>query len=253
MSFESLKNLNNKITVITGGGNVARATAKKLSEQGSVIILLARNNIETLQSYLNTLGDGHLVIYMDVLKIETIKQSFNIIKEKFKRCDILINTIGRNKSISPKNLQDLTDDIFDEIILTNTRGPFSIIREFYELLSISGDSLVINISSISATRSSKTGCIAYGASKAGLDFITKSLGRALAPNIRVLGIAPAYLSSGPTSGSTVDVYDIKREVVGSPLGRLERPDDVANTIKSLAMDIRFATGTTIVVDGGFLT
>ena len=45
MSFESLKNLNNKITVITGGGNVARATAKKLSEQGSVIILLARNNI----------------------------------------------------------------------------------------------------------------------------------------------------------------------------------------------------------------
>lgn len=265
MSFKPLDNLNGKITVITGGGAVARATAKKLSEYGATIILLVRNNIEELQSYLNTLGSNHIVIYVDILKTETIKQAVEIVKEKFKKCDILINTAGRNRIMTLKNLYELTDDIFDEIMLTNTRGTFSIIREFHELLSISGDSLIVNISSISPARSIATygvkGCMAYGASKAALDYLTKALARTLAPNIRVLGIAPAYLSSGGTSGGT-DKSDIKKEsflehikkeTAASPLGRLQHPDDVANVIKSLAMDIRFATGSTFVVDGGRLT
>lgn len=257
MSFKPLDNLNDKITVITGGGAVARATAKKLSEHGATIILLARNNTEELQSYLNTLGSNHIVIYVDILKTETIKQAVKIVKEKFKKCDILINTAGRNRNITLKNLHELTDDIFDEIILTNTRGTFSVIREFHELLSISGDSLIVNISSISPARSIATYgvkcCMAYGASKAALDYLTKALARTLAPNIRVLGVAPAYLSSGGTSGIEFFLEQIKKETAASPLGRLQDPDDVANVIKSLAMDIRFATGNTFVVDGGRLT
>lgn len=265
MSFKPLDNLNGKITVVTGGGAVARATAKKLSEHGATIVLLARNNIEELQSYLNTLGSNHVVIYVDILKTETIKQAVEIVKEKFKKCDILINTAGRNRIMTLKNLYELTDDIFDEIMLTNTRGTFSIIREFHELLSISGDSLIVNISSISPARSIATygvkGCMAYGASKAALDYLTKALARTLAPNIRVLGIAPAYLSSGGTSvdkNKTTNTKEeflkfLNSEIAAIPLGRLQKPEDVANTIKSLAMDIRFATGTTIVVDGGRLT
>lgn len=265
MSFESLNSLNDKVTVITGGGAVARAAAKKLSEYGSTIILLARNNIEELQSYLNTLGNNHIVIYVDILKTETIKQAVELVKEKFKKCDILINTAGRNKNITLKNLHELTDDIFDEIILTNTRGTFSVIREFHELLSLSGDGLVINISSICPSRSVATynkNMMAYGASKVALDYLTKSLARILATNnIRVLGIAPTYLSSGGTSvdkNKTTNTKEeflkfLNSEIAAIPLGRLQRPEDVANTIKSLAMDIRFATGTTIVVDGGRLT
>jgi len=249
MTFDRLENLNGKIVVITGGGRVAKATAKHLSQVGAKIILLVRKELENSQLYLNTLGNNHKALYTNILDTDSIKNAIKIIKEKYGGCDILINTAGRSCGVPPNKLNELTDDIFDEIIKTNIRGTFSIIREFSEMLHNSGDGLVVIISSAAGIHAGKA-CIAYGASKAALDWIVKSLGRAMAPTVRVIGIAPGWLE-GPTSGIKITSSDfIKNKIEQTPLSRIGNSDDIAIAIRSFALDIRFATGATLIIDGG---
>jgi len=248
MSFKALENLNGKVAIITGGGHIARATAKKLSLLGANIILLVRRDLEYTQSYLDSLGIGHLALYTDVLDTQSIRQAISKIKEKYNKCDILVNTAGRSRTITVKNVHELTDEIFDEIIKTNIRGTFAVIRELHDMLHNSGDGLIVNISSTSGLRGGPS-CLAYGASKAAVDLMTKTLGKALGPTIRVVAIAPGHLIN-PTSGALQNIQAVKNKMEQSPLSRVVHADDIASAVCSFAKDIRFATGTTLVIDGG---
>jgi 3-oxoacyl-[acyl-carrier protein] reductase len=146
-------------------------------------------------------------------------------------------------------LHALTDELFDEMIITNLRGVYATIREFSDLLKSSGDGLIINVSSQSAQRASNS-CVAYSASKAGLDLMTRTLAKSLAPAVRVLGISPGYLENA-TSGVT-RLQDNDVLAAQSPLQRLGTADDIASTIEACATTIRFATGTVFLIDGGRL-
>jgi len=169
------------------------------------------------------------------------------IQHHWGKCDILINNAAVSKVISSSNIQALTDDIFDEIIHTNLRGPYSVIREFYDLLKSSDDAIIINISSTSAAQASQT-CIAYAASKAGLEIMTKSLSKIMAPSIRVIGIAPGHLDTA-TSGTKKD-DSVNRLSVAIPLKRLATAEDVSRAIESCIIDMPYMTGHILYLDGG---
>ena len=160
----------------------------------------------------------------------------------------MVNTAGRACAITVKNVHELTDEIFDEIIKTNIRGTFAVIREFHDMLHNSGDGLIVNISSTSGLRGGPN-CVAYGASKAAVDLMTKTLGKALGPTIRVVAIAQGHLIT-PTSGALQNIQAIKNKMEQSPLSRVVYADDIASAVCSFAKDIRFTTGTTLVIDGG---
>lgn len=252
MSYESLQSLENKTVVITGGvGQVGLATSTLLASHGARIIAIVRKNIDRANQLVSQLPNSHLnhlVVQASVTDTNSLKEAVIKIKETTNKVDILINAAGHTRNIFPENVTALTDEIFDEIVSTNLKGTFVVIREFIDLLKVSEDAVVVNLSSTAGMRASKSN-LAYGASKAGIDLITKTLGKNLAPTIRVVGIAPGYLEA-PTSGAVKAPGVNERLSEQSPLKRVGQGQDIANAIKSVIMDARFITGQTILVDGG---
>lgn len=247
MTFERLENLNGRIAVVVGAnGQVGKLAVTKLAAQGARVIGIVRKDVDTLQSRLSDLGNGSYAICADIKDTKTIRDAAEQIMSKEGRVDILINAAGHTRNIPPG--QDLPDEIFDEIVATNLRGVHVTIREFKKLLQASSDAVVINISSVAGTRASQSN-LAYAASKAGVDLMTKTLAKALAP-IRFVGLAPSFLEN-PTSGAVKMPGTNERIAANTPLRRVGTGEDIANTILSMVMDTRFITGQTIIIDGGF--
>lgn len=125
------------------------------------------------------------------------------------------------------------------------------VRAFKNLLLEEGTkdnpSLVVNISSVAA----KTGIgsnVAYCASKAAIDSMTRSLGRALAPNIRVVSVSPGWVLG--EYAKKIDPAYLKMQEDLTPQARLASPQDVANTVWAMDQVLTFTTGSIIPVDGG---
>jgi NAD(P)-dependent dehydrogenase (short-subunit alcohol dehydrogenase family) len=253
MTFEKIENLKNKVVVITGGyGQVGKAASKRMAELGATVIIISRKNIEEVEKFLETLpsseSQNHRAYLASITDTASIKKVVSDIAAIEAKCDILINAAGIATNIPPTEFKSLTDDLFDKIIINNLRGTFAVIREFYDLLEASGDGLIVNISSVSGSRGSRSNP-AYGASKAGVDLITKTMAKTFAPKIRVVAISPGYLEN-PTSGSfkrpgtNIEISKI------TPLARVGNSEDIANAIESLCTNMRFVTGQIITVDGG---
>ena len=130
---------------------------------------------------------------------------------------------------------------------TNVRGTFACVRAFKALLNRGENSCVINISSI-AGRTGVGSNVAYCASKAAIDSMTRSLARALAPKIRVMSVAPGWVWGEYASRFPQEYID--EQISKTPLNRIAQPEDVADAVLATAEGLMFATGSIIEVDGG---
>jgi len=254
MSFERLETLNSKVAVITGGaGQVGYATAMRLAQRLARIVILVRSNLPAAMDKISKLPNQHLnhfAILADITDTNSLKNAVNEIKIKTGRCDILVNAAGTTHKIKTENFSEITDDIFDSIVVNNLRGTFATIREFHNLIAESDEGLIINISSSAGLRASQSNP-AYGAAKAGVDLLTKTLAKQLGPKIRMVAIAPGYLYYA-TSGIVKAPGVSEKQGQSIPLKRVGTGEDIACTIESLAMYMRYITGVTISVDGGTL-
>lgn len=233
--------LTGKVVVITGGlGQVGYTVARRLSGLGANVVSIVRRDLEDAQKKMELLSSNCYALLADVRD----SSSLNLAACKISHCDILINAAGYTRSIVPSKLQDLTDDIFDDIIDTNLKGTFYSIRAFEPYMD---EGIIINISSTAGLRASQSN-LAYGASKAGIDLITKTLAKSLAPKIRVVGIAPGYLINA-TSGANKPAGANEHIANNTPLKRVGQAEDIADTVESI-IKIKHITGQTIVVDGG---
>ena len=133
------------------------------------------------------------------------------------------------------------------IFATNWRGPFAVIRSVRHALERSGDAVIVNISSVSGVTGQGSN-VAYCASKAALDSMTRSLARALAPAIRVVSIAPGWVLGEYADRMPPEVIAAQRDA--TPLGRLATPEDVAAAVSATINDLPFTTGSVVGVDGG---
>jgi 3-oxoacyl-[acyl-carrier protein] reductase len=253
VKFRRLNDLNGKVAVITGGnGQIGSATAIRLAERGARVVALVRRQLAETNEKLKALPLAneldHFAVEASVTNTESLVAAAKEVERRAGRCDILINAAGVTRNIRPPDLDTLTDKIFDEIVTTNLRGTFATIRTFVPLLRTSGDGLIINISSTAGLGASSSN-LAYGASKAGLDLLTKSLAMALAPDIRVVGIAPGHLVN-PTSGATKAPGINEKMAMMTPLKRVGEADDIASAIEACATMMRYATGTIFLIDGG---
>jgi 3-oxoacyl-[acyl-carrier protein] reductase len=253
MTFERLDNLRGRVAVIAGGaGQVGSATARRLASQGARVGILVHRNLDRANELVKELPNAeldHFAVSASVTDTASLRSAVETVDRLAGRCDILINTAGTLTPVPPTNLHGLTDELFDQMIITNLRGVYATIREFSDLLIASGDGLIINVSSQSAQRASNS-CVAYAASKAGVDLMTRTLAKSMAPSVRVLGISPGYLENA-TSGVN-RVQDNAVLAAESPLQRLGTADDIASAIEACATTIRFATGTVFLIDGGRL-
>lgn len=244
--------LKDKIVLIVGGaGGIGAATARQFAEGGARVVITNRagpDKVAAANALLATFaGEGHSAFAADVADTATLIALRDVVVARYGRLDILVNTAGYTKPVPHPDLDALDDDLIDRMFQVNWRGQFAAVRTFAPLLKASGDGLIVSVSSIAGTTGSGSS-IAYCAVKAGIDVMTKSLARALAPQVRVLAVAPGVVDTGFVPGRGAD-FNAKTSAT-TPLKRVATADDVAGAILSCATHLTFSTGTTIVVDGG---
>jgi 3-oxoacyl-[acyl-carrier protein] reductase len=248
------KILENKIALVTGGaGGIGLAICKKLAEEGASVIVTYNSNSEKAENFLAELNalstSNHSIFHAPTTDFEKLKTLAGFIKIKYGKLDILVNNAGITTPVPHDDLDGLTDEWIDKIMQTNVRGTFAMIRACKNLLLESTETaaLVVNISSVAATIGIGSN-VAYCASKAAIDSMTRSLGRSLAPHIRVVSVSPGLVLG--EYASTFSPEFIQSSTDLTPIGRLATPEDVADTVFALAAYLRFTTGSIIPVDGG---
>lgn len=247
--FAPMPRLDGRVAVIAGGlGAVGRATALRLARLGARVVLLHRKPAAEAAQLLATLsGEGHFEIQASITDSAALARAADVVRDRCAAVHVLVNTAGFTRPVAANDLAGLTDELIDDIFKSNWRGVFATIRAFQPLLEASGDGLIVNVSSISATTGVGSN-LAYAASKAGLDILGKALARALAPKVRVLTVSPGALESSFVPGRGAEAN--AKIAAGTPLKRIGQPDDVAAAVEACATTLRFATGQVIVVDGG---
>src|SRR5579864_4382749 len=241
--------LDHKVAVIVGGtGGIGAATAHRLALSGACVVVVGQDDLSNARAVAESLpGEGHCAALASITDSTTLNELADTVRGRYGRADILVNAAGLTKPVRHDNLDALTDELIDDMFRVNWRGQFAAIRAFRALLAESGDGLVVNVSSISATTGIGSN-IAYCAAKAGLDIMAASLGRALAPQIRVMNVSPGVVDTTFVPGRGDDFND--KVAATTPLGRIGTPDDIAAAIEACATHLKFSTGVTIVVDGG---
>ncbi|MGM4916623.1 SDR family oxidoreductase [Tardiphaga sp. 813_E8_N1_3] len=241
--------LANKVAVVIGGsGGIGAAAAQALAAEGARVVVTWRSGEAAANALLAGLpGEGHLARRAVIEDSATLTALAGEVERAFGRCDILVNTAGYTKPIPIGDLDALTDDFIDDMFKVNWRGQFAAIRAFAPLLKASGDGLIVNVSSIAGLNGIGSN-LAYAAIKAGIDTMTKSLARSLAPAVRVMAVSPGVVATDFVPGR--DAAALEKVAGTIPLKRVATAEDVGRAIAACATHLTYSTGSLIVVDGG---
>jgi 3-oxoacyl-[acyl-carrier protein] reductase len=243
------KDLSGKVALVTGAtGGIGSAIAEAFARAGAHVIVGYNSSRDKALALCETLpGEGHVAKATPILDSVALTNLAAEIESETGRLDILVNNAGMTRVVPHADLDDLDDATIDTIFATNFRGAFACVRAFRSLLASSGDGLVVNISSIAGTTAVGSN-VAYCASKAAMNSMTMSLARALAPDIRVVSVAPGWVAG--EYAKRADPEYLQQQIDKTPLGRIAEAGDVADTVLALATTVTFATGCIIPVDGG---
>jgi 3-oxoacyl-[acyl-carrier protein] reductase len=243
---ESLKG---KIAVVTGGSNgIGAATVRLFAAEGAHVYVGYNKGLDRARTLIDELpGSGHQPIRIVLEDSTSIRDAAKVVADAHGRADILVNSAGFTKPVPHHDLEALTDDLIDALMIANVRGPFSMIRAFAPLLKASRDGVVINMSSISGFTGSGSS-VAYCAAKAALDTMTMALGRALGPEIRLLCVSPGAVNTDFVAGR--GPAQLEKIAQATPLKRIVQPDDVARAILACVTHLKVTTGAIIISDGG---
>ena len=238
-----------KVALITGGGGgIGSAICRRLAAAGAQVIVNYNSNGKKAQAVAATLtGENHAVIQASVTDSAALRQMAAQVRERYGTLDLLVNNAGITRPVPHADLDGLDDDWIDRILQTNVRGAFACVRAFKELLMAGEGGTVVNISSVAAVTGIGSN-VAYCASKAAMDSMTRSLARALAPKIRVVSVAPGWVWGD--YASRMEPAYIQEQINKTPLGRIAQPEDVAEAVLAVATSLAFSTGCIIPVDGG---
>jgi 3-oxoacyl-[acyl-carrier protein] reductase len=238
-----------QVTVVTGGsGGIGSRICRHFAQAGATVVFTYRTRKQSAQQVIETLpGAGHSAKQVAVDDSAALKILAAEVESKHGRCDVLVNCAGMTRFVAHTELDALDDDLIDEIFRVNWRGPFAAVRAFRPLLKAGGNGLVVNISSIAGVTGMGSN-VAYCASKAALDCMTKSLARALAPEIRVVSVSPGLVDAEFVRGLDQKWRD--EQAARTPLRRLATPDEIGAAVVAVATTLAYSNGCVIAVDGG---
>jgi 3-oxoacyl-[acyl-carrier protein] reductase len=237
-----------KVAVVTGGSNgIGAAAVRMLAQDGARVVVGYNKGEDRAKALIAELpGSGHVALQVALEDGASVRRFAAQVSEKCGRADILVNSAGFTTPVAHGNLDAMTDELMDSMLIANVRGPFSLIRALAPMLMASGDAVVINVSSISAFTGSGSS-VAYCACKAALDTMTVSLARALGPAIRVLCVSPGAVATDFVAGR--DRAVLEKIAAATPLKQIVEPEDVATAIMA-CVALKKSTGSRIIVDGG---
>ena len=239
-----------KIAIVTGG---SRGIGKAIVEA------LARKNVKVVANYNQSEKNAKRLkeelekenIFIDIFKADVserqeVKSMVNYVIKKYGKIDILINNAGIDQE---KMFQDITDEDWDNIMKVNLYSVFCMTQEVIQYMINRKSGCIINISSIYGINGGAC-AVAYSATKAGIDGITKALAKELGPsNIRVNSIAPGLINTDMNQYLTKrELEEIKQETPNKKIGE---GSDIAKCVEWL-IDDNFTTGQVISINGGLV-
>lgn len=244
-----------KTAVITGGARgIGRAVADVFVEAGARVILLDRDQAATAQALqdLNAERPGSAGAFdLDVSSKADVEAVADRIAEAYGTPDILINNAG---IVSNAAAASVEPEDWQSVINVNLNGTFFCMQAFGNRMLARKSGVIVNISSVCGqVAAHPQSQVAYDASKAGINHLTKSLAVEWAPHgVRVNAVAPGYVTTEMTLAGRSNQMCHKTWLRMTPLGRLAEPREIANAVLFLASDASsFMVGTVLMVDGGY--
>ena len=244
--------LKDKVVLVTGGATgIGRATVLALAREGAHVAINYSKSVAEAEETARLAergGTRALIVQADITREARVRAMVDRVAGELGGLDGLVNNAGWTARVPHRQLDDLTDEIWDRVFATNLRAPFYCVRAAVPHLEKRGGGAIVNITSVAGFTGTGSS-MAYAASKAGLNTLTKSLARALAPSrIRVNAVAPGLLRTGFGDGFITDeLLDQTAQV--TPIGRAPTAEEVADAVVFLLAHPAM-TGYTAVVDGG---
>jgi len=252
--------LREKVAIITGGSSgIGAAIARLFSREGARVALVAARHIaqaEEVAKNLSSLGGDAFALRADISDEAQVRRMYEVVLERFKQIDILINSAGIIGSVDP--IERLESDEWDRVFQIDVRGTFLCSK--YGLRSMlkrkSGN--IVNFSSVAGFKASLISPC-YAAAKGAIISLTKSLAlRYAKEGIRVNCISPGTIDTPMAQGFFDGSKDpeeraalVNRFVARHPLGRFGKAEEVARGAFYLASDdSSFVTGINLIIDGG---
>lgn len=242
--------LKDKKVVITGGSRgIGKAIALGMAKEGADIAIIYSGNDEAAKetcSEVQSLGREAKSFKCDVANFEDCNKTINEIIAEFGRIDVLVNNAGITRD---GLILTLKEKDFDDVINTNLKGAFNMIKPASKNMMRNKKGTIINITSVSGMMGN-AGQANYAAAKAGMIGLTKTVAKELAQRgITCNAIAPGFVETQMTDKLSEDVKNAVKDMV--PLGRMAKPEDIANMAVFLASEkASYITGEIIKVDGG---
>lgn len=247
----SPSSLAGKTALVTGASRgIGAAIARALDAAGARVLLAARD-ADALAAVAADLTHDPLVLPVD---LETADAVVDLAQRALAAADggldVLVNNAAHARRVS---LADTDAALIDTLLAVNVRAPLLLVRELADSLADRGGA-VVNITSVSGVVGTPNRA-AYGASKAALDSITRSLAMDLGPRgIRVNAVAPGVVDTELWARNKQIPEAVASTTALTPLRRWAQPEDIADVVAFLASDAaRFVTGQTLNADGGMAT
>jgi 3-oxoacyl-[acyl-carrier protein] reductase len=244
------------VALVTGASRgIGRSAALAFARAGHDVVLNCARSVEAAQKVAaeaQAFGAQTAIVPADVADDAAVTAMMAAVEDRFGRLDVLIANAGTTIDTPPSDLDGLDLAGWDRVFAVNVRGLFQVVRAGVPLLRRSAHAAVVTTCSIAGLRPGPQP-FPYAASKAAAANLTQTLAGALAPEIRVNGVAPGWMVGEWMEHQLGENYDrlMERRARQTPLKRVATPDDVAETMVSLALSNRFVTGQIVVVDGGF--
>jgi len=240
-----------KTALITGGTTgLGLATAKLFIAEGARLIVTGRNP-EAIKAVQAELGDNAIVVASDATSLSDMDALAKKVKETFGKLDVLFVNAGYGHFVP---FDHVTEAVYDEMFNLNAKGPYFIVQKLAPLMP-EGSSVVFT-TSIANVKAVPT-VSAYGAAKAALRAMTRSIAAELLPRgVRVNAVTPGPIGSTDILAKVAMPKEAKDQVYlqmteSVPMKRLGRPEEIAKAVAFLAIDATFTTGAEFPVDGGW--
>lgn len=242
-------NITNKVALVTGGGTgIGRATSIELARRGATVVVnysRSKADADATVQMIEEEGGHAIAIRADISQDREVREMVDQIVQRYGTVDLLVNNASITRHIPLDDLEAATEEVWDELYAVNVKGMFYCARAVAPWMKKNKQGAIVNVGSIAGLTGTGSS-LPYAVSKAAVHGLTKSLARALAPEIRVCSVVPGAVATRWWAGQEERMQQLSNDLL---LQRIATPDDIARLICAV-LEQEAMTGQIITVDSG---